>query len=570
MGSLVGHRSLLSRALNHFGLGAPSDVRTQSKAAILLLTALLVLPSLVWDCRDRSVWQWDQSAYGEMSVELFYKLLHDPGQWPTTMLHAVVIKAPGIAWFGQWFVPLGQVLGSVDRGLRLSVLVCQFVTVALVMMIGRQLGGGLAVSLAGGLVVASAPLFVGMSHQFMVEVLQTMAVAWIYWIALRGRDWPRLTLLAHLSGAAAVAMLAKQSSPLYCLLPGAIGVVWLFVPRRRWTEASACRLVLQLGALAAATGLLAMMAAWYYLNLEHLYRHSVQAAVGDLAIHYGSKGPLAAKTWFWLSAASDGLFTPPLFLVTVGITLACAVAFWRGNGRASLWQWSTADWLAAAAFLQIVAVYAVLCFSVAEVTRYLLPGLPAVAVLTMWSLSRLSRPVLTQAFAGLAAVQWLAVYAVAFGLLDLRLDPWLIRIERDPTVAGDLDRVIDLTVAEPVPANRFHVVGVDLPWLNLNSLNYCAAKRELAAHRRGYFRNLGFGETRLERALANVAALRPAYFVSLEAARQPKPPDFLNTVSLAVLQAVERSPRFRRVPFDSDSGIVVYRQIEPKNTGETR
>ncbi len=44
----------------------------------------------------------------------------------------------------------------------------------------------------------------------------------------------------------------------------------------------------------------------------------------------------------------------------------------------------------------------------------------------------------------------------------------------------------------------------------------------------------------------------------MEPARQPKPPNFLNVVDVPVLERVEHSPDFRRVPFDSRYGLEIF------------
>jgi len=274
--------------------------------SVALPAVLLVLPSLYWVCRDQSVWSWDQSVYGELSVQLHYQLLHEPWQWPRGLLTVLPTKGPGIIWLGQWFVPLGRAVGSVDAALHLSVWLTQLITLVLVFRIGRELGGNGArlVPLAGCVFVGSAPLFVAMSHQYLVEAAQTTAVAWIYWIALRGLHWSLPQLLTKICAAGAAAMLMKQTSPLYCLLPGLMAVAELFPPRHYGTSLPRRVLAWQHAGLAAALGLLALTAAWYGKNLALVYRHSYLSAVGEGAVHWGSRAPLPTKAQFWLSAAT--------------------------------------------------------------------------------------------------------------------------------------------------------------------------------------------------------------------------------------------------------------------------
>src|SRR5258708_7201308 len=136
--------------------------RPRTKSLAVLTAVALVLPSLVWAWLDREVWFWDQAWYGQGSVELYQKLVHDPRHWIQAVLSALGPQAPGITWFGQLFVPLGRALGSVDLGLFLSVLVVQVITLLLVFKTGRAFfrRHGRLPAVTGCLLVRSRPLLV--------------------------------------------------------------------------------------------------------------------------------------------------------------------------------------------------------------------------------------------------------------------------------------------------------------------------------------------------------------------------------------------------------------------------
>jgi hypothetical protein len=51
--------------------------------------------------------------------------------------------------------------------------------------------------------------------------------------------------------------------------------------------------------------------------------------------------------------------------------------------------------------------------------------------------------------------------------------------------------------------------------------------------------------------------------ISLKEPFQRIPPNFLNIVSLPVLREVSRDPWFRRVPFASHTGVVIFEPVEP-------
>src|SRR6266545_2147153 len=92
------------------------------KSALACLVPMaMISPSLIWIALDKSVWSWDPAYYGGASVELFLNLIYVPTGWISQMLNFMRSHAPGVAWFGQFFVLPGYLLGSIDVGLLLSV-----------------------------------------------------------------------------------------------------------------------------------------------------------------------------------------------------------------------------------------------------------------------------------------------------------------------------------------------------------------------------------------------------------------------------------------------------------------
>src|SRR5438105_7890079 len=121
--------------------------REVTASRVLLAAAVgvaIVSPSLVWAIIDKSIWPWDPAWYGQVSVDLWTTLHLDPGRWPSAMAHAFGSKPPGIAWFGQFFVPLGLAVGRVPLFALISTLLCEGATVAIVFAAVRRLTGNLS------------------------------------------------------------------------------------------------------------------------------------------------------------------------------------------------------------------------------------------------------------------------------------------------------------------------------------------------------------------------------------------------------------------------------------------
>ena len=96
-------------------------------------------------------------------------------------------------------MPLGYLLGSIDVGLLFSIWVAQALTLVLMYKSVWELSGhNQLVSVTGCLVIASAPLFVAMSHQYLTEPLQLFAVTWFLLIMSFAPKWNRAFILSQL------------------------------------------------------------------------------------------------------------------------------------------------------------------------------------------------------------------------------------------------------------------------------------------------------------------------------------------------------------------------------------
>jgi hypothetical protein len=525
-----------------------------------LVAGVLLLPSLVWVLLDRSVWPWDQAWYGQESVDLFYWLKHDRKVW-LQMMHAVFgIKAPGIGWFGQFFVPLGKALGSIDLGLHFSVLIYQFLTLVLVYKTGRVLwpDRGAVVPLAGSVLVGAAPLFVGISHQYLTEPLQILGVAWVFYIAAAAPGWTRLQTLAHLTAAGSVAVLAKASSPCYCLLPGLLAASTLLRRRRAVGRVGWQRTVVHLAGFLAGLALVAATAAWYHKNGGLVRENAILCSTGWVAEHYGHKEAFARKLLFWVAGMREGLFTPHTFYSALLLTLAGLAACLVGRRSAEdrpLPRWGNV--LALAAVFHVLLVLSIASLSIPEDTRYIVPLLPSVAVLTMWSLARIPGKEVGMALIALSLFQWGWVHGITLGSCEHAFTSWLIRANPDPTAADEVTRIVARTSDEA--ANwKYNIVGGELPWFSANAFSYYSAKHRLKTNRRAYYTSLGYAENDLGRALKRLEEFKIVYFISLDS---PYPADIQNLVSRPVADAVARDKHYVRLPHESKLGVVLWQRV---------
>ena len=561
--------------------GATSSVATAKPTAVIPLVRVvrrclplglplgLVAPSLVWIALDRSIWPWDPAWYGRVSIELWATLRTDANQWTTAMTHAFGAKPPAIAWLGQFFVPLGEIVGRDAFALLLSVVACQAASLTLVYLAVRRLGGVAAGGVAA-FVVGASPLFVAMSHEYFAEPIQTLAVAGLLFVLAGAADQRAALTLAQLPGVIALGMLAKLSSPAY-MAPLAAGAILLVLLHRGrpvhqrplWGDAAfiATGIVSSLLVLGAL--------GWYRINLDAAVDHA-RLASADTGL-YGIDRGFLRQFPDWVDRLRGATFLPVVWIV-VGVLTAAALALAVRGGR----QVRVRDpriVSVAACGVAVVVVLAALASQPNQETRYLLPLVPLVAVPVALTLAAGRRQALV-ALAGVAmVVQFALVTLQSFGHARGALVSYpVVAPVRDERSANALEEVVAQTCTN-ASASRINMVGVDYPWLNHNTLELLAFARYAERGRRCYYTALGYAENDPEVAWKRVREFDPPFYISVDYGnpRNPLPPsqaaavarsDAFNRINVAIFTRVKRSPEFKLVPESRSSGLVVFRAVD--------
>lgn len=559
---------MTSRPNPHMKIEAKAD-RFQGLARYWAVPVILLvmLPSLCWIANDHHPWPWDQAWYGEVSVDLWFKLSHHISQWVPAMATAFGSKAPGIAWLGQLFVPIGRLVGSIETGLLLSLIAAQIGSITLFYKLVREfVPERPLVAAAGILLFACAPLFVGMSHQYVVEALQLFGVTYFYFLAATGHRMQRLTLLGNLLLATAVALLAKVTSPIYCFLPGLIAAYAFFQKRDSTTEVSPKGARWGWLWLIAGVVLCLGCAMWYVRNLAAMRETLKLQTSLEFTLNYGRAGTFFEKLNYWLGALRSSFQFPwviigQLILIIDGITLG--IILWKAQKleprAAGQWRF---DLLTICSVVHLLAVLCICSTNYNEDNRYLLPLLPALATANIWLISKIRRTWALVVVIALFSAQWICVCAQAFGLahIDNRIcSYWVTPLNKDRKEAREVVRIVQHT-APSDGISRYNIVGIELPWLNANTLSFFAAKEELKSGSRNYYTGLGYAAKDLDPAWKRMNDLKIEYFISLEETDQPKDPNFLNLISIAALRRIRDDPSFVSEPFSSDLGVVLFRR----------
>jgi hypothetical protein len=527
-----------------------------------LLSIMMVSPSLVWIALDKSVWTWDPAAYGKGSVELFYTLIYSSKDWVRLILNVFQAQAPGVSWFGQFFVPLGYVLGSIDVGLLLSILLTQALTLMLMYRSVWELSGrNQLVSVTGCLVIASAPLFVAMSHLYLTEPLQLLAVTWFLLIMSFAPKWNRAFILSQLLVATPVAMLAKVSSPLYCLGPALVALWYVCKPAPSSFVRHNGRV-----SVALAGGILLNLAAiaWYYRNIMYVMHHISVASSGQIAELYGKKDSFLNAMLFWLGAIQNSFFLPMTLLIS-GLILGFGLMRYFVNFKTEAKHFTVCG---AIAVVQILTVLAAFSLASNRDTRYLLPLLPYFTLLICWSAVQINKPLVTTTVILIFLGQLTVVHGQALGILspNPQISGYLQPVNRNSSTALTVDSIISKTCTEIRTEGYWNIVGDQKPWLNVNTLGYTAAKKLAPEnHQRCNYGYLGYVVSDLDETWKHVLSANPVYYITSDPKIYPISADKLdqaiNQLNIPILNKVQSSGLFELgPPLPEARGILIFRR----------
>lgn len=521
-----------------------------------LLFAGLLAPSLIWIAQDRTVWPWDQAWYGEVSADLWFWMGHSLRRWVGEMAGGLSMKPPGVAWAGQFFVPLQHIFGSVEVSLLLSIVATQFVLLVILFCLGRRLclGSSLA-AVAGVTFAAGTSLFVGLSHQFFVEPLQAAAVVWVYYVAVEAPCWPGPRTATQLALAMVVGLLAKADTPLYCLLPFLYAVALIWKKKLSRAEFSACWKSRSFQVQAALLGPLAgATALWYWINIKPVWQHARDASSGEVALHYGSRDSWLHKLAEWWGLFDDSFLSPYVVWVFLAVLAGAGLlGILRRRRRSEPVRIEPISILSA---LQILLILVVLSQTITLEPRFLYSLLPGIAIVFMQLCAFLPARLLVAVVVA-CGTQWAVVNAEALAITD-RLShqsQWLLTPGFDRARYDDLTRVVSLTSNA---SEHYNIVAVDSPWMNAYAADFFAAKNRLQTGVRSYYTSLGYAETDFGTAMRRIEKVRPRYVITIAEPFQVAPPDFLNIVSLPVLRDMRSDDRFSQVAFASQNGVLVF------------
>jgi hypothetical protein len=533
-----------------------------------LVIAACLTPSVIWIVGDSRVWWWDQALYGEATLRVWQTRLSGLGPWGQAVIDTLGGTQPLTVWLGQFFVPLRHMTGSFESALLLLNIGAAAGTLILVFDIARRLGAGGAASLSGVIVCAGSGTFIGLTHQYLVETVQCLAAAAAMSMALNAETRSRARIAAMVIGVAAFSFLSKSSSMTF-LLP-----MLCYVAAAKWITRRKVRQAVQQGDavwLAGALCIAGLAVTWYVVHWQHVVRHFLDATTADFALHWGSPVNLPAKLSYWLGWFGRSL--SPFVTIGAGIgvlvSAALAIALKRLMGRQPA-EWAEASVAEGTLFALAVAgtiVATIFAFSlqINEDVRFILPLVPMTGVLVAWGLATVENRVIATVALGVLALNAAVSHAFSYGSNPLGIVPaaYLLPIEQNATDAAPLSEVIRAT-CHVSDARRPRLIVVSYATLNVNTINFYAAKESYATGFRCFYTTYNGFDPDVQHALEAINAIAPAYIVTVAPERQASDhlhPDFANGASRSVTEHLAHDPHYQLAP-STGNYIQVYRRID--------
>jgi hypothetical protein len=448
------------------------DHSVKRNAYAYLVLLLFFVPVFIVLLKDRRSWYWDDAFYGEFSVSLFQTLLHSPLHWPTAMVNALGDRAPGIAWLGQFFVPLGHMLPFVQSGLLCFTWITQVASTMLLFRILRKSFQQALPALVTCCIVASGPLLIGLTDFYLVEPLQAFSTVWVIGLAAYQNRLSRPILFLHAVSAVAFGLLAKTSTPLF-QFPALLYLTFVFLRKRRrlaaeekmWDSRS-----FLYASIVGTTLIVSSTVAWYVVNFHAAVYHVVDAASGSASLFYGHKGSFLTKFWWWSNELQKGFFWLPLLVSILVIVPRALFMRWKQHSRLT-----STDTLAILSTGGIVSVLGLFALNINEDTRYIFALLPYVAFVVCWVASNVRSNKILFLLGTLAAAQFAVVTAQNYGAISprARLSNYLQPYERNDLALRDSM----LAAAKTLDSSARHrtFVGEGVPDFNANGLLFYGA-----------------------------------------------------------------------------------------------
>jgi Dolichyl-phosphate-mannose-protein mannosyltransferase len=398
---------------------------------LALAIALYLVVTFVWHKLDRSPVEFDQPMYYVRSLGFYDHLrVGDFAGVIADFQEGMTVLAP-MQPLRPVLIPLISAVGYLLLGTSRAVAILTiagFTTLLLVFcyLIAKEWAGWKA-GVVAAVLTLSLPTISVLSKQYYFDVPLAAMVAGTIYLLIRKDCFsnPSVTIAAGLIGG--IGMLCRETYLLFVVFPALLAFA-TFAQHRRAEGKRIATTSTWMGIAAGAAVLVLISAPFYLPRLAEAstFAGGVFGATGK-AVQQGVKGMSLLDRWLMYTyVVIRGGITLPLFLIAF---LSGAVLFWRSWSRGKFAAIKRVGPLGPVVAAWLFVPYIVSSISAAADIRYLLPALPAFAIILAVGVVRVvpSRLMTT-------ALVLLSLYAVSQYLMVSFL-PGPMRV--DPTATWD-------------------------------------------------------------------------------------------------------------------------------------
>jgi hypothetical protein len=347
-------------------------------------------------------------------MKLHNQLGTDATGWWDAML-SIADKPPMLPWVGQFFVPIGRIIGNIDSGLLIVTFLASCASVFLMYETLKKLLGERSIAVLGALVVASAPVFLNTSRTFYVQQLQLAAVTWFIYIMAHAKGWDSTYIIFQMISAGAFAMLTMLSSPAFCILPILVSGFHVLKTGKSGWKFGWKHVPFLISSIVLLTGAIS----WY---LRNAFTALAWASFSSRYVFGGDAVGYWEKLTLWTILLLYGLFL--WVLPAAVVSLLVGWALWRYAKSRQIADHDGA-FLVTGAVLQVAFVIIVFSFSAQQNYRYILPLVPYFAFVLSWAALAIGR-VWTRALVTAVFLFQFVVFNLShFGVMDFGVVDWV-------------------------------------------------------------------------------------------------------------------------------------------------
>jgi len=450
---------------------------TITKKIFLAFTVLgFFMAILILEIMDKHPYCGDASEYGLQAVKLSYSLLHTPESWISDMVRVMPNKPPGIIWLGQFFVPLGTCLGSIDKALLLSISIILTLSAFLTYIaIDRIEDSCSCNAFSGMLFLMSSPMLLTSSFTFLTEPFQLFCVTiFIFLMTVSIRADRKLSIIL-LTGAAALLLSSKINSAAYCITPALYSMYQAF-KNKSVSNILSIKSTTSLISIPIIVVLLAFVTIWYAINLPTAYQHLKLSYAGDIAAIWGVKASFKQTLAYWIRVCGTELMLPSVAGLAIGyFIIALLSRAWKGPKRLNL-----LDVFLICSIIQIGIVLIMCGMASNRSTRFLIPLIPYFSIIIAWAIRWMPIKILRVTFvvylACVLVFELISMSNINFGGFKAQFP--VRRVFTQQREIQLLSDIINKTQSDKPAENNGSIVAIDPllkgDWLASAPLNYYA------------------------------------------------------------------------------------------------